>query len=116
RSLDDLEATLQRLADREFARQLERRPGQKEARWLTLLVSTDETVASPARVDPQAEDAPEVAPAPVAEPAPREERSLPVRNPATGAMLRDVAVTEQREIGQKVDRARRAQRAWAARR
>jgi acyl-CoA reductase-like NAD-dependent aldehyde dehydrogenase/uncharacterized protein YceH (UPF0502 family) len=114
RSLDDLEATLQRLADRGYARQLERRPGQKEARWLTLIVSTDETATPPVPVDAQVEDTTEVALAPV-EPAPREERSLPVRNPATGAMLRDVAVTEEREIAQKTDRARRAQRAWAAR-
>jgi acyl-CoA reductase-like NAD-dependent aldehyde dehydrogenase/uncharacterized protein YceH (UPF0502 family) len=115
RSLDDLEATLQRLADRGFARQLERRPGQKESRWQTLIVSTDETATPAAPVEDQVDESPEAAPAPVTEPAPREERSLPVRNPATGAMLRDVAVTEEREIAQKTDRARRAQRAWAER-
>ncbi len=115
RSLDDLEATLQRLADRGYARQLERRPGQKEARWLTLLVSTDETATPAVPVDVPVEETTEAAPAAVTEPAPREERSLPVRNPATGAMLRDVAVTEEREIAQKTDRARRAQRTWAAR-
>src|SRR5438445_11477056 len=37
RSLDDLEESLQGLGSRAFVRQLERRPGQKEARWITLL-------------------------------------------------------------------------------
>ncbi len=115
RSLDDLEETLQRLAGRGFAQQLERRPGQKEARWITLIVSTDETAAPVVPIEATVEEPAEVASAPVVEPAPREERSLPVRNPATGAMLRDVAVTEEGEIAQKTDRARRAQRAWAAR-
>jgi uncharacterized protein YceH (UPF0502 family) len=39
RSLDDLEETLQRLADKDYVRQLERRPGQKESRWMTLIVT-----------------------------------------------------------------------------
>jgi uncharacterized protein YceH (UPF0502 family) len=38
RSLDDVEEALQRLADRDFARQLERKPGQKEARWKTTII------------------------------------------------------------------------------
>src|SRR3954471_21473433 len=59
RSLDDLEETLQRLAGRGFARQLERRPGQKEARWMTLIVSTDETAPPAEPVDAQVEETPE---------------------------------------------------------
>ena len=39
RSLDDLEETLQRLAERGYVRQLDRRPGQKESRWVTLVVA-----------------------------------------------------------------------------
>ncbi|HEY8429308.1 MAG TPA: YceH family protein [Sandaracinaceae bacterium] len=41
-SLDEVEATLERLARRDppFVRQLERRPGQKEARWTHLLGGT----------------------------------------------------------------------------
>ncbi|HYL53002.1 MAG TPA: aldehyde dehydrogenase family protein [Acidimicrobiia bacterium] len=115
RSLEDLEATLQRLADRGFARHLERRPGQKEARWLTLLVSVDEAVTPAAPVERQVAETHDAVPAAVTEQAPPEERSLSIRNPATGAKLRDVAVTEEREIGQKVERARRAQRAWSSR-
>lgn len=113
RSLDDLEETLQRLAGRDFARQLERRPGQKEARWTNLLVpdgQVTEAVASApvveaTGVDPDVERVSEPA-------APPQVRSLDVRNPATGELIRNVAVTEPGEITQKVQRARRAQRAW----
>ena len=38
-----------------------------------------------------------------------------VRNPATGEHVRSVAVTEEREVERKVERARRAQPDWAAR-
>jgi len=120
RSLDDIEETLQRLTEREFVRQLERRPGQKEARWMTLIVSgagapSPSATATDAPVAPAA--APEVVPAVPPEPEPevRRERSLEVRNPATGELLRSVAVTDEREVDQKVERARRAQPAWAAR-
>jgi acyl-CoA reductase-like NAD-dependent aldehyde dehydrogenase len=122
RSLDDVEETLQRLADRGYVRQLERRPGQKESRWVTLVVSAGEsagdTASPPEReVVPASEPAPEPSsrPAPGAELEPRVERSLEVRNPATGEHVRSVAVTEEREVEQKVERARRAQPDWAAR-
>ena len=39
RSLDDIERRCNGSPTRDFVRQLERRPGQKEARWETLLVS-----------------------------------------------------------------------------
>ncbi|HEV7525107.1 MAG TPA: aldehyde dehydrogenase family protein, partial [Acidimicrobiia bacterium] len=119
RSLDDLEKTLQQLADRQFVRQLERRPGQKESRWLTLVVTGAQEGSAPGVVShavasaPVVEPAVEVAAAP--EPEIREERSLDVRNPATGERLRSVAVTDDREVEQKVERARRAQLAWAQR-
>jgi len=49
RSLDDLEETLQRLADKDYVRQLERRPGQKESRWMTLVVNgAEEAIAAAA--------------------------------------------------------------------
>src|SRR5262245_3837249 len=44
RSLDDIEETLRQLAARGFVEHRERRPGQKEARWATLLTVTPEVV------------------------------------------------------------------------
>jgi acyl-CoA reductase-like NAD-dependent aldehyde dehydrogenase/uncharacterized protein YceH (UPF0502 family) len=120
RSLQDVEEVLSRLAERALTRQLPRRPGQKESRWAQLLTG------EPAPEVPVA-----VAPAPSAlapatgvttperEPEPEPARPVPhsldVRNPATGEVIRTVAITEAGEITQKLDRARRAQRAWAAR-
>ncbi|HWS47548.1 MAG TPA: aldehyde dehydrogenase family protein, partial [Acidimicrobiia bacterium] len=46
---------------------------------------------------------------------PRDARSLEIRNPATGELVRTVAVNEDGEIAQKVARGRRAQTDWAAR-
>jgi acyl-CoA reductase-like NAD-dependent aldehyde dehydrogenase len=120
RSLDDVEETLQRLADRGYVRQLERRPGQKESRWVTLVVAADEP-AAPAASAPQQVVAPDAEPETTSRPAPGAvlaapvERSLEVHNPATGEHIRSVAVTEEREVEQKVERARRAQPDWAAR-
>jgi acyl-CoA reductase-like NAD-dependent aldehyde dehydrogenase len=109
RSLDDIEAALDQLRERDMARQLDRRPGQKEARWQQLLAS--EVASAPATVEVVA---PEPAvPEPVEEE--REARAIDVVNPATGAVVRSVAVTEPGEIAQKVGRARHAQREWAAR-
>jgi acyl-CoA reductase-like NAD-dependent aldehyde dehydrogenase/uncharacterized protein YceH (UPF0502 family) len=105
RSLDDIEAGLEQLTARNFVQQLARRPGQKEARWQTLVVDGTEVLPE---LEPEA---PIVAELP---PAPKEERSLAIRNPATGETLRSIAVTEEGEIAQKVLRARRAQGAWAA--
>jgi acyl-CoA reductase-like NAD-dependent aldehyde dehydrogenase len=115
RSLDDVEEALQRLAGRGFAEQQERRPGQKEARWSTTIVDgvpapTSVPAAAPAPAAPEAESDTERELE-----APPAERSIDVRNPATGALLRSIAVTEQGEIAQKVERARRSQRAWSAR-
>lgn len=106
RSLDDLEETLQRLTERGFVQQLARMPGHREARWVSVIVSGD---AAPAEVEPDE---------PVAEPEPvavRGERSLEIRSPASNELVRSVAVTEPGEIAQKIERARRAQPAWAAR-
>ena len=123
RSLDDIEETLQRLAERDFVRQLERRPGQKESRWIDArrraadaAAAAPGAAATPARArgreravrDRASRRRRTGAAAPV-------ERSLDVRNPATGERIRSVAVTDEREIAQKVERARRAQPAWAAR-
>ncbi len=121
RSLDDVEETLQRFAEKGYVRQLDRRPGQKESRWITLMVEGADAViaasaAPPARVATSALSttdgrAPEPEPITVAEPEPH---SLDVVNPATGERIRGVAVTDGREIEQKVERARRAQPAWVA--
>jgi acyl-CoA reductase-like NAD-dependent aldehyde dehydrogenase/uncharacterized protein YceH (UPF0502 family) len=115
RSLDDLEATLQRLAERGFAEHLTRRPGQKEARWRTLVVDVPVDDAPAVVVPPAAAPAPAPEPVPVVEPPAAAERSIEIRNPATGELVRSVAVAEPGEIAQKTGRARRAQRAWAAR-
>jgi acyl-CoA reductase-like NAD-dependent aldehyde dehydrogenase len=123
RSLDDLEETLQRLAERGYVRQLDRRPGQKESRWVTLVVAPAAAPEVPPSVpavgapagDAELGSAPTPAPTLADETEARIERSLEVRNPATGEHLRSVAVTEEREIEQKVERARRAQPDWAAR-
>ncbi len=113
RSLDDVEEALQRLGARGLVEQLPRRPGQKEARWRHLLsqedVPTDVravAVEQPPVTEPVVE---------LAEAVTRELRSLEVRDPATGTVIRSVAVTEPGEITQKVDRARRAGREWARR-
>lgn len=123
RSLDDIEETLQRLADRDFVRQLPRRPGQKESRWITLVVvgaEPEAAAAAPPAPTASAAVAPSSAghepmPEPEPEPDTRVERSLDVRNPATDELIRSVAVTDEREVEQKVERARRAQPVWAAR-
>jgi uncharacterized protein YceH (UPF0502 family) len=108
RSLDDLEKTLERLAELGFVVQLGRRPGQKEQRWATTIVSVE---AEPAAV-------PE-APAPIESelevPRAPQARAIEIRNPATGELLRTIAVTEPGEITQKVERARRALSSWADR-
>ena len=126
RSLDDVEETLQRFAEKGYVRQLERRPGQKESRWVNLVVEPDEALGASAPAVPTTSPAPSasasttgetaatVADEPVEVPA-AIERSLDVRNPATGEVIRSVAMTDEREIAQKVERARRAQPAWAAR-
>jgi acyl-CoA reductase-like NAD-dependent aldehyde dehydrogenase len=117
RSLDDIEETLQRLADRGFVRQLERRPGQKESRWLDLVAARDASAGTGSvgavAHDPASETATE--PEPATEPEAPIERSLEVHNPATGEHIRSVAMTDEREIEQKVERARHAQPDWAAR-
>jgi len=121
RSLDDVEQTLQQLASREFIRQLDRRPGQKEARWTPLVVAPAEALPSSAagpsgtaetNARPESREPPvrgEMVAAPDPEP-----RSLDIRNPATGELLRSVAITDEREIERKVERARRAQPGWSA--
>jgi acyl-CoA reductase-like NAD-dependent aldehyde dehydrogenase len=126
RSLDDVEEVLQRLGQRGFTEALARRPGQKEVRWVQRLAPVASGTEAPAPVA--------TVPAPEAaaveerteptgerrererEREPAEAHSLDVRNPATGEVIRTVAITEPGEIRQKLDRARRAQQAWAARR
>ncbi len=119
RSLDDVEQTLQRLAAGEFIVQLPRRPGQKEQRWMQLLAPTPEPAAwvapsapapvgAPAGATPAAGGAAGPPPAVEAEPRPPaapEAHSVEIRNPATGELVRTVAVTEAGEIEQKLRRA-----------
>jgi uncharacterized protein YceH (UPF0502 family) len=58
RSLDDLEQTLQRFAEKGYVRQLERRPGQKESRWVNLVVEPDEALGANAPTGPTTSPAP----------------------------------------------------------
>jgi acyl-CoA reductase-like NAD-dependent aldehyde dehydrogenase len=110
RSIDDLEETLRRLTASGFVEQQGRRAGQKESRWVQL-IATDDAVAEPPTA-PAVEAPAEATFEARAEPA---DHSLEVRNPATGGVIRSVAVTERSEIDQKVRRARHAQRSWTAR-
>jgi acyl-CoA reductase-like NAD-dependent aldehyde dehydrogenase/uncharacterized protein YceH (UPF0502 family) len=128
RSLEDVDDVLGRLAGADFAQRLERRPGQKEARWIQLLAPVEGAAAAsrgatapraeePA-AEPQAGEPESPAQAASASPTPVEPaqpHSLEIRDPATGDVLRAVAITEAGEIAQKVARARAAQPAWAAR-
>jgi acyl-CoA reductase-like NAD-dependent aldehyde dehydrogenase/uncharacterized protein YceH (UPF0502 family) len=139
RSLDDVEEVLDRMAARGLTAQLPRRPGQKEARWAQLLAGEGAAPDEMPAETPSAEREPEpeavraaaapsvhapaapprpaapAAPAEPAAPAAAAPHSLEIRNPATGDLVRSVAVTEPSEIRQKVGRARAAQRAWAER-
>jgi acyl-CoA reductase-like NAD-dependent aldehyde dehydrogenase/uncharacterized protein YceH (UPF0502 family) len=115
RSLDDVEEALARLAGAGFAQRLERRPGQKEARWMQLLAPVDAPGPTAAAEPAPAIAEPAAEPAREPEPTAAEPHSLEIRDPATGTVLRSVAVTEAGEIEQKVARARAAQAAWAAR-
>jgi acyl-CoA reductase-like NAD-dependent aldehyde dehydrogenase/uncharacterized protein YceH (UPF0502 family) len=114
RSLDDVEEVLGRLAARQLTAQLPRQPGQKEARWAQLL--TADGADAPVEATASApETRPEGEPVREPEPAAAAPHSLDVRDPATGELVRTVAITEPSEIVQKVDRARRAQPAWSDR-
>ena len=123
---------------------LPRRAGQKESRWAQLLTETDGASAraraaaaptSSITAEPRASSAaPANAPhtwskAPVRAvgvssaplparaytPSPATPRPIPVRNPATGAVIRELEVDDDATVEKKVRRAREAQPAWAAR-
>jgi acyl-CoA reductase-like NAD-dependent aldehyde dehydrogenase len=111
-ALEDVEATLQRLAEREFVTQLPRRAGQKESRWQQLLAPSGEAVGA----DTAGESDDAIMPAATgfaAVPVPLP-RTFDVRNPATGEVLRTIEADDERAIATKLERARRAQRDWAA--
>jgi acyl-CoA reductase-like NAD-dependent aldehyde dehydrogenase/uncharacterized protein YceH (UPF0502 family) len=121
RSLDDVEETLRQLGARGFVEHRERRPGQKEARWATLLTVTPDAIDTMPAAAPIVAEPVQVAAAAGAQPEPElpgrppEIRSLEIHNPATGDLIRTVGVTEEGEISQKVARARGALPAWSAR-
>ncbi len=124
RTLADVEEALARLAARGWVQQLPRRPGQKEARWRQLLSPVDDADARPEPITGPAAGAEPAVSAPgdaateqpaVATPGvPSQPHSLEVRDPASGALVRSVAITEAGEVEQKVARARKAMPAWAA--
>ena len=93
--LDEVQATLERLIERDLVRRLERRPGQKEERYAQRLgddaLDDAPAVAAPAVAAPAAAydrgEAIEAAPVPVAEPA--------VAPPAAAATEALTALTER---------------------
>ncbi len=115
-SLDEVEATLQGLAQREFVRQLPRRAGQKEARWAQLVAEAPEIASVAPVVDgATAEMVAGAAPISAAPPIPKPARTIDLHNPADGSKLRTIEVDDERAVNTKLERARRAQRLWAAR-
>jgi acyl-CoA reductase-like NAD-dependent aldehyde dehydrogenase/uncharacterized protein YceH (UPF0502 family) len=143
-SLGEIETVLTGLAasERGLVVNLPRRPGQKESRWAELLTSSDADAAAvramaadAARTPVSAPAAPRSAPAsrpqfsPVRTgsisseplppraftPSPPSAHPIPVRNPATGALIREIEVDGAGSVEAKVRRARDAQPAWAAR-
>jgi acyl-CoA reductase-like NAD-dependent aldehyde dehydrogenase/uncharacterized protein YceH (UPF0502 family) len=124
RSLADVEDALSRLVAAELVQQLPRRPGQKEARWMQLLSPSEAAPADTEAGDHSPADRPATTSEGAAdldtgrepeEIAPAQPHSLDIRNPATGTVIRSVAVTDPSEVDQKVARARHAQEAWSAR-
>jgi uncharacterized protein YceH (UPF0502 family) len=67
-SMDELMATLGRLIDRHFVARLERRPGQKEERYVQLLGDTGALEEAPAAPPPARIAAPPPAPSPARAP------------------------------------------------
>jgi uncharacterized protein YceH (UPF0502 family) len=84
-SMDEVMATLGRLIDRSFVARLERRPGQKEERYVQLLGDTgaleEADTAPPARI----------APAPAPPPPPRDDGRLERLEQEVAALRAEVA-------------------------
>jgi acyl-CoA reductase-like NAD-dependent aldehyde dehydrogenase/uncharacterized protein YceH (UPF0502 family) len=140
-SLAEIEAVLERLAgERGFVANLPRRPGQKESRWAELLTATDADAAAaraattvvssssaaasaprpaPARRESPVSSRPSISSEPLPPraftPSPPTAHPIPVRNPATGRVIREVEVDGAGSVEAKVRRARDAQPGWAAR-
>ena len=102
-SLGDLEATLATLATRDLVAQLERRPGQKESRWMQLATPRGER---PPPIDDDIVVSEAEAPAEV---------TLDARDRESGEVIRSLAIDTEREVEAKLDRARRAQSSWSSR-
>ncbi len=119
---DEVEATLDRLAERGFVHRLERRPGQKESRWRQLLADSPdgggEAVVAPS-ASSSAHGAPAAtrpsAPEPASPHAPAATATLDVVDPTNGEHIRTLDVDDETEIAGKLRRARAAQPAWSAR-
>ena len=143
-SLSDIETVLDTLAgpSRGLVANLPRRPGQKESRWAELLTSSDVEAAAaraaaadvarphlPTPAAPRREPAsrPQFSPVRTGSissdplppraftPSPPSAHPIPVRNSATGAVIRELEVDGAGSVEAKVRRARDAQPAWAAR-
>ena len=125
-SLADVEGVLARLAEpaKGLVANLRRRPGQKESRWAELLTADDgeaavapsaSTSSSPAPAVVRVAPIQEPTPARAFTPSPPTAQPIPVRNPATGAVIREIEVDSAASVEAKVRRARDAQPAWAAR-
>lgn len=114
-SLDALEATLGSLTEGGFVSRVERRPGQKEARWRELLSepnALEDHVRAPtgtsneSATDSVSTESDHEAPEPA---------RLDVIDPRTATLIRSLATDSDHEVDAKVARARAAQREWCAR-
>jgi acyl-CoA reductase-like NAD-dependent aldehyde dehydrogenase/uncharacterized protein YceH (UPF0502 family) len=136
-SLGEIEAVLAHLSGAPgLVVHLPRRPGQKESRWAELLTASDAEAAAtraaappfvPGAATEAAVSTPRPAPprvAPISSeplppraftPSPPTAHPIPVRNPTTGEVLREIEVDGAGSVEAKVRRARDAQPGWAAR-
>lgn len=111
-STDDVDAQLGELAHRGLVRPLAKQPGQKEQRWEHLLGDGAEVIAASTEHAASAivvggTDHREATHAPVG--------PFTVVDPATGEVLRHIEAHDETEVHAKLQRARTAQRDWAAR-
>ncbi len=113
--VDDVQATLDELGERQMVTMLERRPGQKEHRWIQLLCAPEES-DSRSEVVVSFDSAPTVTREPRPSHAPTvADKTMAIINPATGDTIRTVEVADDVEIAAKLKRARVTQKTWAAR-
>lgn len=113
-SLDAIESTLARLADRGLVMRADRRPGQKEARWRERLseTSANDESARPSAGAPH--EPPGDSGTAAGEPAEPELVRLDIVDAHTSKLIRSLATDTDHEVEAKVARARAALPSWCA--